>query len=1547
MKKKRLAFRLVLHSIPREIPTDSIIQHDRFQNAVIHSTRIDNKLIIEVKDKSVYDTCISTGVIRIKDHVVLIEPFTTLINDPENMEINDETWYETQMRDYQPDLKQFVDNPQHPIFKYKWNSQSWLKKFKRHEGIRNDENDKQRRLLRVTVMLNTIGILWKKRYTININNNEKEIKLNLERMKNIIYNHRSKLVNKKEISTSLSTPFSSTIVKVVNEDCLIVYQRLVSQRNHPVLLNMANAQTPGGGYRKGAGAQEENLFRRSNYYLSLDMELDHNKQADRFWCTANCEQKSIEKDQKFYPIEDYGAIYTSGITVFRNTEDEGYAYLEQPVYGVCAIASAACIRPELKRNDNNRLAEKYVVDTRKKIENVFAIAFHHGHDCLVLSAFGCGAFRNPPIHIAMIFKSVIEQYAGYFKQIYFSIVDDHNTGNRLNPDGNYRPFKDILDDITVQPSKRELDVNMISGPYRILSKNQGKITIDHVKIFDISPCKYGSLCHELNDTQHCQSYSHPPLCPQYESCNQSTRDDVHLSSFLHRNKCSHGGICTLIEDEKHLRLYDHPEFCSDRGFCTNMDKNHLIKFCHVKLCKDNLKCFSYLKKNSDHCRSYRHCQLNCPFGGYCIHFHDKEHIDDQAHPFRTPCPLTPYACKYHIEYLQAKKDHLSKIKREIEEHCILFSHVCPFGRQCHEKNELHLQTSIHIARNLCSNLNHCTQLTNEEHLNSFTHPNIHDIRFVCKYSNNECRDRWNREHILHYRHIGNSNHIGIARYSELNKNINFVRNQNELIKTLRNYIEKQNWKPPKDTIGEITEWIRALQPVHRCNRVIFESILIHGHVMSRKYMERLRHAQFVANAVDQHPKVRKIFNQHNNTALQSYIRDFIRALVAIEFDKKVSLSDPSIGSTGGVAAALHPSHVKDEQIDIVRMRESQMKVYLKSDEINIIRKYAIQIAEASLKLHANPMGIGHGPDELFGTNDHVFSILGPNLGFYYGDIFIVFKHEVMFHPDSNFSIQAATSYGQSGSAYKHRPWLKDPGTMKDRVQCFHWTKLHCSIPGYDYVAAMELMALTGLKKKTMDVKLKDVQEHWMSVDPHEVFESHLPHLIPLDYIDHIYMPRNVFDSLSSYAQNSTKETFRHNLTITDHNIDLNITHQLDSTRRPYEKYVHDEVRKKIANNNYHFHRGIIMTLPASNFTQYICIPMTISQSFHLYQNTKQQSDSIFIYWQAKGGDMILTISEYRIDPSRDQSQNPSLMCYIADISSNNINDYRESYSYITNNHPYSHDMLVQSCNFKAKSNTFHRGCNIYDYINYCLKINRKTGEVILTHVGSNSIYNHQMINYTFQRSEFDLTKLDYIHISACNRIVPIRNLVIRHKPIEEYYPSFDKDFKEGSEPLVSSSKPTAAAAAASKDDQEDEGQSLWDYFKDKLFGNDDDKSLIPCRDSINCLLQYSYENSESHNKKYSHPCRYSELCRSIADHPHLEHIPHMVSLCRYDKNCREIIDPIHRAQYRHSNLSDYLIPCKYQKNCKDKTTDHRIKYSHGEKVPFPSATGISNNIIYH
>jgi hypothetical protein len=37
------------------------------------------------------------------------------------------------------------------------------------------------------------------------------------------------------------------------------------------------------------------------------------------------------------------------------------------------------------------------------------------------SAFGCGAFCNPPDHMAELFRDVLEEYRGCFKHICFAI----------------------------------------------------------------------------------------------------------------------------------------------------------------------------------------------------------------------------------------------------------------------------------------------------------------------------------------------------------------------------------------------------------------------------------------------------------------------------------------------------------------------------------------------------------------------------------------------------------------------------------------------------------------------------------------------------------------------------------------------------------------------------------------------------------------------------------------------------------------------------------------------------------------------------------------------------------------------------------------------------------------------------------------------------------------------------------------------------------------------------------------------------------------------
>jgi uncharacterized protein (TIGR02452 family) len=77
------------------------------------------------------------------------------------------------------------------------------------------------------------------------------------------------------------------------------------------------------------------------------------------------------------------------------------------------------------------------------------IGIVHGHDAIVLSAFGCGAYRAPPQLVAEAFREVIEEdlqlYRNY-RKIVFAILDDHNTGKAHNPHGNLAPFAEVFEE---------------------------------------------------------------------------------------------------------------------------------------------------------------------------------------------------------------------------------------------------------------------------------------------------------------------------------------------------------------------------------------------------------------------------------------------------------------------------------------------------------------------------------------------------------------------------------------------------------------------------------------------------------------------------------------------------------------------------------------------------------------------------------------------------------------------------------------------------------------------------------------------------------------------------------------------------------------------------------------------------------------------------------------------------------------------------------------------------------------------------------------------
>ncbi len=416
-KTADISTKLIIKPIPLDFPLGLIFDHPIFNNSIKTDVAklIGEHLVVEINDKRTYDECLKTGVFNVinsGDRLTLrILPYTSVEN-PDNSDINVENWYGTQMQKYKPDITQF--DPRHPIFRYKWNSKTWLDQFMRNKNeleqfMRNKseleqttnpderrQNDFFRRMLRVTVMLNTMATMRKRKYILEDSSTTTEVLIEPpSSLVTILHNHQSKLT---QSGQTFTPPFSSTNVRVLNEDCLISYSTLVSSGMKPLLLNMANETTPGGGYRKGDGAQEENIFRRSNYYMSLDYNMDPEQDqyinSKRNYCSSTGQILPLPINQSLYPIAEYGAIYTSGITVFRGTEDQGYPFLKRPLYDVCAVAIAAYRDPPIQKN-KRRLTPKDAVGTRKKIETLFAIAYKNGHDSLVLSAFGCGAFKNP------------------------------------------------------------------------------------------------------------------------------------------------------------------------------------------------------------------------------------------------------------------------------------------------------------------------------------------------------------------------------------------------------------------------------------------------------------------------------------------------------------------------------------------------------------------------------------------------------------------------------------------------------------------------------------------------------------------------------------------------------------------------------------------------------------------------------------------------------------------------------------------------------------------------------------------------------------------------------------------------------------------------------------------------------------------------------------------------------------------------------------------------------------------------------------------------
>ena len=168
------------------------------------------------------------------------------------------------------------------------------------------------------------------------------------------------------------------VINVANETTLVAAHRLVDDGYRPAALNFASAKNPGGGFLSGARAQEESLARSSALFACLDGNPMYEFHRTR-------------RDPKY---TDY-AIYSPDVPVIR--ADDG-TLLDEPY--LCSFITCPAVNAKvvLKRDPSRRSEIRKAMDTR--VNKVLAIAAIHGHEALVLGAWGCGVFGNDGREIA-------------------------------------------------------------------------------------------------------------------------------------------------------------------------------------------------------------------------------------------------------------------------------------------------------------------------------------------------------------------------------------------------------------------------------------------------------------------------------------------------------------------------------------------------------------------------------------------------------------------------------------------------------------------------------------------------------------------------------------------------------------------------------------------------------------------------------------------------------------------------------------------------------------------------------------------------------------------------------------------------------------------------------------------------------------------------------------------------------------------------------------------------------------------------------------------
>jgi len=175
-----------------------------------------------------------------------------------------------------------------------------------------------------------------------------------------------------------------------------------------LVLNLANPVHPGGGVRRGARAQEEDLCRKSSLLLSLE-----GSDAQAYYAYNRTLDTYMGSD---------AVIITPQVEIIK---DEKGNLLEESVI----VAVMTCAAPCVRGGYEGLTQEQYEEMVYHRIQGMLRCAAYMGYKCLVLGAVGCGAFGNDAKVVSDLFYRALKEFdfdgmkeSDMFRRIDFAVL---------------------------------------------------------------------------------------------------------------------------------------------------------------------------------------------------------------------------------------------------------------------------------------------------------------------------------------------------------------------------------------------------------------------------------------------------------------------------------------------------------------------------------------------------------------------------------------------------------------------------------------------------------------------------------------------------------------------------------------------------------------------------------------------------------------------------------------------------------------------------------------------------------------------------------------------------------------------------------------------------------------------------------------------------------------------------------------------------------------------------------------------------------------------